>query len=189
MQVTDEPAIGLAPKDIIQFWFSPETRSYWFVASDAFDAKVRERFGTLSEHASSGDLDDWARTPEGSLALILLLDQVPRNIRRHTAQAFQSDDKALALAKKAVSAGFDRSLAKDERLFFYLPFEHAEDRAAQDEAIRLIEALGDEEYTDYARRHRDIIYRFGRFPHRNELLRRTSTEAEIEYLKQPGSSF
>jgi uncharacterized protein (DUF924 family) len=189
MQVTEAYGAGPAPEDIIRFWFSSETRNSWFVASEAFDAAVRERFGALAGRARSGDLDDWARTPEGSLALLLLLDQVPRNIYRRTAQAFQSDDKALTLAKNAVSAGFDRSFGKDERLFFYLPFEHAEDRAAQDLSVRLIEALGDDEYTDYARRHREIIYRFGRFPHRNEQLGRTSTEAEIEYLKPPGSSF
>jgi uncharacterized protein (DUF924 family) len=186
--VTDD-SIGLAPGDIIRYWFSSKTRPYWFVAEDAFDAEVRERFGPLSQRASSGALDGWAETPGGALALLLLLDQVPRNIYRHTAQAFQSDEKALALAKKAVSAGFDRGFGKDERLFFYLPFEHAEDRAAQDESLRLIEALGDDEYTDYARRHRDIIYRFGRFPHRNEQLGRPSTEAEIEYLKQHGPPF
>jgi uncharacterized protein (DUF924 family) len=185
----DEPETRIAPKDVLEFWFSPETRPQWFVASDAFDAAVRERFGALPERASAGEFDDWAKMPEGSLALILLLDQVPRNVHRNTAQAFCSDDKALALAKKAVSAGFDMGVEKDERLFFYLPFQHAEDRATQDEAVLLIEALGDEEYTNYARRHRDIIHRFGRFPHRNVQLGRISTEAEIEFLKQPGSSF
>jgi uncharacterized protein (DUF924 family) len=184
-QLIEEPA----PNDIIQFWFSPETRPHWFLASDAFDARVRERFGALSEQASAGELDDWAKMPEGSLALILLLDQVPRNIHRHTAQAFRSDGKALALAKEAISVGFDMSIGKDERLFFYLPLQHAEDIAAQEEAVRLVEALGDQEHTDYARRHRDIIRRFGRFPHRNAQLGRTFTEAEIEFLKQPGSSF
>ncbi len=183
--MTEEPA----PNDIIQFWFSPEARPHWFLASDAFDARMRERFGALSELAGAGELDDWAKTPEGSLALILLLDQVPRNIHRHAAQAFRSDDKALALAKKAIAAGFDMSVGKDERLFFYLPLQHAEDIATQDEAVRLVEALGDEEHTNYARRHRDIIQRFWRFPHRNAQLGRTSTQAEIEFLKQPGSSF
>jgi uncharacterized protein (DUF924 family) len=184
-QLTEETG----PNDIIQFWFSPETRPHWFVASDAFDARAREHFSALSAQAIAGELDDWAKTPEGSLALILLLDQVPRNIHRHGAQAFRSDVKALALAKKAVAAGFDMSAGQDERLFFYLPLQHAEDIATQHEAVRLVEALGDEEHTDYARRHRDIIQRFGRFPHRNAQLGRTSTEAEIEFLKQPGSSF
>jgi uncharacterized protein (DUF924 family) len=184
-QLTEKPA----PKDIIQFWFSPETQPHWFLASEAFDASVRERFGALSELANAGELDDWAKTPEGSLALILLLDQIPRNIRRHTAQAFSSDVKALTLAKEAISAGFDMRVGKDERLFFYLPFQHAEDFAIQDEAVRLVEALGNEEHTNYARRHRDIIRRFGRFPHRNAQLGRTSTEVEIEFLKQSGSSF
>ena len=183
--MTEEPASN----DIIQFWFSAETRPHWFLVSDAFDARVRERFGALAELASARELDDWAKTPEGSLALLLLLDQVPRNIHRHAAQAFRSDDKALALAKKAIAAGFDMSVAKDERLFFYLPLQHAEDIATQDEAVRLVEALGDEEHTNYATRHRDIIRRFGRFPHRNAQLGRISTEAEIEFLKEPGSSF
>jgi uncharacterized protein (DUF924 family) len=184
-----EPETGKAPKDILQFWFSSDTRPHWFEASDAFDAKVRERFGALSERARAGEFDDWAKTCEGSLALILLLDQVPRNIHRNSAQAFNSDDKALGLAKAAVSAGFDMGVGKHERLFFYLPFQHAEDRATQDEAFRLVEALGDEKHTGYARRHHDIIHRFGRFPHRNAQLGRISTQAETEFLKQPGSSF
>jgi uncharacterized protein (DUF924 family) len=179
----------LTPNDIIQFWFSPETRPHWFVASDAFDARVRERFGALSERARAGELDDWAKTPEGSFALILLLDQVPRNIHRRTAQAFRSDGKALELAKGALAAGFHMSVDEDKRLFLYLPLQHAEDMAAQEEAVALVEALGDEEHTDYAIRHRDIIRRFGRFPHRDAQLGRTSTEAEIEFLKQPDSSF
>ena len=185
----DESKARTAEKDIIQFWFAPESRAHWFAASDAFDAKVRERFGTLSERAGAGELDNWAKTPEGSLALILLLDQVPRNIHRHTAEAFRSDAKALALAKMAISAGFDTGVATNEKLFFYLPLQHAEDRTIQSEAVRLVEALGDEKYTNFARRHRDIIYRFGRFPHRNAQLGRTSTEAEIEFLKQPGTIF
>lgn len=177
------------PKDVTDFWFSPEARPHWFTASDAFDAALRQRFTVLHESARGGELDDWAKTPGGALALILLLDQIPRNIFRNSARAFGSDDKALALAKRAVASGFDRALGKDERLFLYLPFEHAEDRATQDEAVLLIEGLKDPAYTDYARRHRDIIRRFGRFPHRNEHLRRTSTPEEIEFLKEPGSSF
>jgi uncharacterized protein (DUF924 family) len=177
------------PREIIDFWFSPETRPHWFTASEAFDKAVRAHFGALYERAYAGQLDDWASTPHGALALILLLDQVPRNVFRGTARAFASDREALAFAQKAVSAGFDSDVAKDQRLFFYLPFQHAEDRAIQDEAVRLVAALGDEENTGYARRHRDIIHRFGRFPHRNPQLGRTSTETEIEFLKQPGSSF
>jgi uncharacterized protein (DUF924 family) len=177
------------PREIIDFWFSPETRPHWFTASEAFDKAVRAHFGALYERAYAGQVDDWASTPHSALALILLLDQVPRNIFRGTARTFASDHKALAFAQKAVSAGFDSEVVKDQRLFFYLPFQHAEDRAIQDEAVRLVAALGDEENTDYARRHRDIIHRFGRFPHRNAQLGRTSTETEIEFLKQPGSSF
>ncbi len=182
----DETETGPAPQDVIQFWFSPETRPNWFKKSDAFDAEVRERFGALYERANAGDLDDWARAPEGSLALILLFDQVPRNIHRNTPKAFQSDEKALAIAKNAVAAGFDKDFGKDERLFLYLPFEHSEDRADQDEAVRLVGTLGDKEYTVYCRRHRDVIYRFGRFPHRNEILGRTSTDADIAFLIERG---
>jgi uncharacterized protein (DUF924 family) len=137
------------PREIIDFWFSPETRPHWFTASEAFDKAVRAHFGALYERAYAGQVDDWASTPHSALALILLLDQVPRNIFRGTARAFASDREALAFAQKAVSAGFDSEVAKDQRLFFYLPFQHAEDRAIQDEAVRLVAALGDEENTDY----------------------------------------
>jgi uncharacterized protein (DUF924 family) len=176
------------PAYVTNFWFSL-TRADWFTASEGFDAALRHRFAALYERACAGGLDDWAETPHGALALILLLDQVPRNIFRNSARAFLSDEKALAVAKKAISSGFDRGLGKDERLFLYLPFEHAEDLATQDEAVSLIEELNDEEYTSYVRRHRDIIRRFGRFPHRNEPLGRTSTCEELEFLREPGSSF
>ena len=186
---TDGSETRATPKEVTNFWFSPQSRPHWLSASDAFDAEVQERFGTLCDRARAGELDDWAKTPEGALALILLLDQVPRNIYRNTAQAFASDATALEFARKAVSSGFDRDAGKDERLFYYLPFEHTEDCATQDEAVRLIEALGDEEHAEYARRHHDIIQRFGRFPHRNAQLGRTSTEEEIEFLNQPDASF
>jgi len=181
--------VQATPTNVTDFWFASETRAHWFTASDAFDAALRQRFAALYERARAGKLDDWVKTPRGALSLTLLLDQIPRNIFRNSAHAFLSDEKALLLAKKAISLGFDLGLGKDERLFLYLPFQHAEDRAAQDEAVRLIEGLGDEEYTNYAQRHRDIIRRFGRFPHRNKLLGRTSTCEEIEFLRQPGSSF
>jgi uncharacterized protein (DUF924 family) len=187
--MTDGSETHATPKDVTNFWFSTLSRPHWFTASDAFDAEVRKRFGTLCDRARAGELDDWTKTPEGALALILLLDQVPRNIYRNSAQAFASDATALEFARKAVSSGFDRDAGKDERLFYYLPFEHTESCATQDEAVRLIEALGDEEHAEYARRHHDIIQRFGRFPHRNAQLGRTSTEEEIEFLNQPDASF
>jgi uncharacterized protein (DUF924 family) len=178
-----------AAQDLLDFWFSSETKPNWFTTSDGFDNEVRQRFGILHEAAASGQLDDWAETPEGALALILLLDQVPRNMFRGSALAFATDGKALELAKKAVIRGLDIGLQKDERLFLYLPFEHAEDLAAQDEAVRLIEALGDDDYTRYAHAHRETIRRFGRFPYRNAALQRPSTTEELAFLKAQADQY
>jgi uncharacterized protein (DUF924 family) len=185
-----------APKDILDFWFgapgSPEhgtNRQEWFKKSDAFDAEIRRRFAKDVDAAIDGGLEGWAQNAEGALALIILLDQFPRNIFRNSGRSFAGDARALETAKRAIACGFDEERAKFERVFFYLPFEHSEDLADQDRCIALVSALGDDNYIDYAHRHRDIVARFGRFPHRNALLGRASTDEEIEFLKQPNSSF
>ncbi len=178
------------------FWFgapgSPEhgrKREAWFKADDAFDAEIRAAFLDDFEAAARGDLDAMADRPAGALALIILLDQFPRNMFRGTARAFETDPKALSIAAETVAQGFDQALTVIERTFVYLPFEHSESLADQDRSIALYEALGDAESLDYAVRHRDIIQRFGRFPHRNAVLGRDSTPEEAAFLLQPGSSF
>ena len=190
-----------AAEEVLRFWFGPEDvdRPEWFRKSAAFDAEVDLRFGLEVEAALRGRLDAWRRTLDGSLALVILLDQFTRNIHRGTPEAFAGDAQALAIARELVGQGHDIGLPPLRRSFLYLPFEHAEDRAAQEESVRLYTALAAEgvgpqartlaETLDYAVRHREIVARFGRFPHRNEVLGRASTAEEIEFLKQPGSRF
>ena len=178
-----------SPDHVLSFWYSDTARKQWFARSDAFDAAMREALGELHTRAAAGALDDWAATPRGALALVILLDQAPRNLFRGTPQAFASDGAALRHARAAIDAGLDRSLVEDERIFLYLPFEHSEDLADQDRCVALCSALEAPMWRDYAIRHRDVIARFGRFPHRNIILGRESTPEELEFLKQPGSSF
>ncbi len=171
----------------------------WWGKRAAVDAEIGRRFAPLVERAATGALDDWLATPRGRLALILLTDQFPRNIWRGSARAFACDALALRWSRDAIAAGIDRACRPLERVFLYLPLEHAEERTAQAEAVRLFAALAEEVapalrphfagYLDYARRHQAVIARFGRFPHRNALLGRASTAAEAEFLRQPGSSF
>jgi uncharacterized protein (DUF924 family) len=181
---------------VLDFWFAEATapRDVWFRKDAAFDAQIRERFGDLIEAALAGTLGVWDATPEGALARIVVLDQFPRNAFRDTARAFAGDALALAAARALVARGDDQRLPPLWRVFAYLPFEHAEDAAAQAESLRLFAALSDAEaalapFEDWARRHAEVIERFGRYPHRNEALGRASSEAERAFLAQPGSRF
>ncbi len=176
-------------RGVLDFWFDAETKPHWFKQSDAFDQAVAERLGPLCAQARAGEIDGWAVQPDGLLALVILLDQVPRNLFRGTPEAFATDGKALALARLAVDQRMDRDLGVDQRAFLYLPFEHAEDLADQERAVALFRELGNETYLDFAIRHRDVIARFGRFPHRNAILGRESSAAERQFLETPGSSF
>ncbi|HEY1392981.1 MAG TPA: DUF924 family protein [Methylibium sp.] len=190
-----------AASEVLDFWFgtpgSPDylqPRKAWFSKNLDFDAEIRERFGSRIEAAIAGALDAWTATPPGALARILLLDQFTRNSWRDTPRTFAGDAQALAAARAMVATGQDLQLPPVQRGFAYLPYEHAEDLAAQDESVRLFTALAQQapdqaEDLDYAHRHREIVRRFGRFPHRNAILGRTSTPEELAFLKQPGSSF
>ena len=180
---------------LLEFWFgdADEAREIWFKRDPAFDAALGERFGALCPRALGGALDGWAETAPGSLALVLLLDQLPRNLNRGAAAAFASDTKARAVARHAVAQGFDRELPPLRRQFLYLPFEHSESLADQEESVRLFASLPKgtlrDQCVDYAQRHHAIVARFGRFPHRNRALARPSTQEEEDFLKEPGSSF
>ena len=174
---------------IHSFWFEECSEKQWFEKDQEFDRLIQKRFGPLVEAASMGKLEDWHETPRGALAYILLLDQFTRNIYRGSGQAFAADAKARAAAIKVLVEGYDLDFPDREKTFLYLPFEHSEELEDQERCVALFEALGDDKLTDYAVRHRDIIARFGRFPHRNDVLGRESTDAEQEFLKQPGSSF
>jgi uncharacterized protein (DUF924 family) len=182
---------------VLDFWFGndDQARPEWFRKDPAFDALIRERFGALIDAALGGALDDWAgRSPPAALARILLLDQFTRNAFRDTARAFAGDAQALLAARDLVARGFDRQLTGRQRGFAYLPFEHAEDRGAQQESMRHFDALvadhpGLADLLVWARKHQEIVERFGRYPHRNALLGRADTAEEAAFLQQPGSSF
>lgn len=185
---------------VLDFWFAPpdspergRPRKCWFAKDAAFDEEVRRRFLAVHEAACEGRLASWEGGPLSALALVVVLDQFPRNMYRAQARAFAADALALGVARRMVGRGFDALLRREERMFVYLPFEHAEDLAAQRRCLALMAGLGGDSLGssahDYARRHYEIIARFGRFPHRNEALGRSSTADEIAFLAQPGSSF
>jgi len=193
---------------IIGFWFgnadedtaiAQAQQKLWWSKNGGVDADIRKRFGDLAETAATGKLDQWAQDARGRLALILLFDQFPRNMYRDTPRAFAYDPLAEKLALEGIAAGADRSLRAIERVFFYLPLEHSESTELQERCVALFTALAagvpeaDRKtftgYVDYAVRHRDVIHRFGRFPHRNRILGRAPSPEEIIFLKQPGSSF
>lgn len=174
-----------SPNDILDFWREAGPKA-WFAKKDAFDNTIRTRFEPLHHAAARGELNAWEETADGALALLILLDQFPRNLYRGSAHQFATDPLARAIAGRAVARGFDRAFEKDLRAFFYLPYEHAEDREAQAESIALYEAMGDPELTKWAKLHADIIARFGRFPHRNACLGRQTTPEESEFLSNGG---
>ena len=176
-------------EELLDFWFRPSTRVRWFDGDPELDAVLRDRYGPLHERAAAGELSGLEARPGGSLALCILLDQLPRNAFRGTPRAFATDALARAVAGRALERGFDRNLPRDVRLFLYLPFEHSEAIEDQRRGVALFEALGDPDSLHWAIEHLRVIERFGRFPHRNAILGRPSTPEEIEFLKQPDSSF
>lgn len=177
------------PSTILRFWFDEIKPTQWFKKDPNFDHTIQTRFSGLYEEAVSNRLDFWDQTPEGALALIILLDQFPRNMFRGAPEAFASDEKALLISKIAISKGIDLKLPAAQRRFIYMPFMHSERLEDQDTGIQLFQNLGDIASIDYAVAHRNIIARFGRFPHRNDILGRTSTNEELAFLATPGSSF
>jgi uncharacterized protein (DUF924 family) len=193
---------------VLEFWFgaldargvASEARSRaWFEKNDAFDREIEQRFGALHAALARGERDDWLSSTRGALAAVIVLDQFSRNMFRNTKRMFESDPRALAIAAALVERGQDHKLAFDERGFLYMPFMHSEKLADQERCVTLFQSFRDEHVGDlrercqyslgYAERHLEIIRRFGRFPHRNAILGRESTPEEIEFLKQPGSSF
>jgi len=196
------------PANVLDFWFGPSgtateivgrQRKLWFVKSAANDQAVIDQFADTLVAATAGRLDHWADTPRGRLALLIVFDQFPHHIHRNQPQAFATDPQALALSLAAIKAGDESHLTPIERVFLYLPLEHAESNEMQDRSVALYEKLADEaaneeraifdDFLNYARQHRDVVARFGRFPHRNTILGRPSTDNELEFLKLPGSRF
>ena len=198
-------------ESIQKFWFGKDAddvddaeiatkqSKLWWSKDDVLDALIKDRFASYSESASSGNLDHWAVSANGCLSLILLCDQFPRNMYRDMPAAFASDAKALALSKAGLASGLDKNLRAIQRVFFYLPLEHSELLADQDSAVAQFEQLAKEtsashqtifnNFLNFALRHREVIRRFQRFPHRNKILGRQSTVEELAFLAQPGSSF
>jgi uncharacterized protein (DUF924 family) len=197
------------PDTIREYWFGTaledaavtarERAPLWWSKNPELDNEIRRRFESYVIKAGSGELDHWASNPQDRLALILLTDQFPRSIYRDSARAFAFDTKALSLARDGIDLGLDVTLRPLEKVFFYLPLEHSESLPDQQRSVSLFQKLVDEagsdqkptfaEYLDFAVRHRDIISRFGRFPHRNKALGRISTPEELSFLQQPGSGF
>jgi uncharacterized protein (DUF924 family) len=175
--------------DIISFWFEETPAEKRFAKDDKFDSLLRERFLSLHQQASCGELYHWRGTAEGRLAEIIILDQFSRNMFRDQAVSFAQDGQALILAQEAVAAGFDQQVSKNKRGFFYLPYMHSESAKIHEVSLKLYTALGAEQNLEYEKKHKAIIDRFGRYPHRNKVLGRISTPQEEEFLKQPGSGF
>lgn len=196
-------------QEVLSYWFGdhgpddPTTGSgqagLWWGQAEQTDRELAERFGVTHEAASRGELDAWASQPEGRVALVLVLDQLSRNLDRGTPRAFANDQAALRLTLEAIELGEDRARPFFHRVFLYMPFQHIERLVVQDQGCRMFERLRDEcseahrelarKYLDFMRRHRDIVARFGRFPHRNAILGRPSSAEELHFLTQPGSSF
>lgn len=176
-------------QSVLSFWFEEIEPASWFVKDPDFDALIQGRFASTHRQANAGELYSWRSSPEGRLAEIIVLDQFSRNMYRDTPAAFASDMLALVLAQEAISCRADLSLNPTERSFLYMPFMHSESRAIHEVALSLYAQKGLERNLEFEKRHKEIIDRFGRYPHRNEVLGRESSEEELAFLKQPGSSF
>lgn len=179
----------VSPQDIIDFWFTEISPEQWFAGSSELDDMLRERFLPVYNDVRDGKMAHWRDTAEGRLAEIIVLDQFARNIFRGTPQAFTGDEMALQLAREAVSLNLDEQLPIEQRAFLYMPYMHSEDKKIHEYAILLFAQNGLEEHLEYEKLHKRIIERFGRYPHRNQILGRKSTEEELDFLKQPNSSF
>ncbi len=172
----------LTPQDILDFWYAPEMRSGWFNSTPALDAQIRQRFEPVWEAAVRGELDDWLGSPAGCLALAIILDQFPLNMFRGTAKSFSSEAQAIAVAKQAIAQGFDQHIDAAQLAFLYMPLMHSENLADQELSVELYAAAGLDNNLRFAKHHREIVRRFGRFPHRNAILGRESTPEERDYL-------
>jgi uncharacterized protein (DUF924 family) len=174
--------MNLAPQTLLEFWFDPQHTPLWFNSTSAFDATIRERFEAAWEAARKGRLEQWRKTPEGALALVILLDQMPLNMYRGRPESFATEAQAREVAQAALEAGWDAALEAAGKAFLYMPFMHSEAEADQARSVALFEAAGLTDNLKWARHHQDLILRFGRFPHRNAILGRQSTDEELAYL-------
>ncbi|HWK87919.1 MAG TPA: DUF924 family protein [Xanthobacteraceae bacterium] len=173
------------PRQVVSFWKKAGPKR-WFKKDPAFDQKIREAFLVTHQAAAMEKLSAWEESAEGALALLLLLDQFPRNMFRGTTRAFDNDPQARAIARRAIKQGFDKKVPAEFQMFFYLPFEHSEELADQEACVKYVKAMKNKDLLHWAKIHHDIIKRFGRFPHRNEILNRRSTPEEVAFLEQGG---
>ena len=174
--------VPASPQKILDFWYAEEMQPRWFASTPELDAAIRQNYESLWCRAVAGELDDWKSTPEGSLALVIVLDQFPLNMFRGQALSFSSEQQAVATARYAVAQGYDQRLPKERRGFLYMPLMHSENPADQDLSVELFEQAGLENNLRFARHHRELIRKYGRFPHRNAILGRKSTPEELAYL-------
>ncbi len=173
---------NLTPQDVLEFWYTPPMSAHWFSSTPAIDQSIHNRFAPAWEQARQGELDAWKQQAEGCLALCIILDQFPLNMFRGEARSFSTEQQAVAICKHAVSQGFDQQLVPERLMFLYMPLMHSEFMTDQDESVRLFTAAGLADNVRFAEHHRSIVARFGRFPHRNVILGRTSSAQEQEYL-------
>lgn len=179
----------ITAQTILDFWFKELSPPQWWVKDAALDNTISERFASIHQEAVAGELFDWRINAEGALAEVIVLDQFSRNIYRGDPKSFAADPIALILAQTAIANGFDKQLAPEQRGFLYLPFMHSESLKIHDKAVELYTELGSQNQLDFEVKHKVIIERFGRYPHRNEILGRESTAEEIAFLREPNSSF
>ena len=172
----------MTPQDIIDYWYSDRIRKHWFASTPELDNEIQARFESVWERAAAGELDDWCDDALGCLALVIILDQFPLNMFRGQAKSFQTERKAIEVAKLAVVNKFDHLIDKDKLAFLFMPLMHSENLTDQDMSVQLYEAYGLEHNLKFAKHHRELVRRFGRFPHRNTILGRDSTAEEHEYL-------
>ncbi len=176
-------------QSVLDFWFAPETKPFWFAKSNEFDQKIRDQFQKTLEQARHCELFSWRINAEGRLAEIIVLDQFSRNLYRENPASFSQDPLALALAQEAILLGLDEQIPAEAKAFLYMPFMHSESKLIHTQALQLFEKLGNPINLDFEKKHKAIIDRFGRYPHRNHILGRTSTAEELEFLQQPNSHF
>ena len=175
------------PEEIINYWYSERVQPLWFNSTPEFDAELKERFEPLVKSAAQGELSNWLESPEGCLALVIVLDQFPLNIYRGKPESFSTEKQAVNIARHAVERGYDKKLPSSQLAFLYMPFMHSESMADQDLSVQLFTSAGLKDNAKFAEHHRDIVRRFGRFPHRNKILGRQNSQDELEYLNSKGA--
>ena len=174
--------IDFTSRDILDFWYASDISVQWFNSTQSLDTRILQEYQSIWQQARDGKMDDWRSTPEGCLALAIILDQFPLNMFRNKPESFSTESQAVDISLWAVSQGFDRQLPRDRVAFLYMPLMHSENLEHQDRSVELFEAAGLENNARFARHHREIVRRFGRFPHRNAILGRTSTREELDWL-------